>query len=55
MAEHLNVYFNSVFTRENISSLPVPDAKFQEAKSDYLRPLIVTPKMVVKNKGNERY
>ena len=36
MAEDLNGYFSSVFTRDDISSLPVPDAKFQEAKSDYL-------------------
>ena len=48
MAEYLNGYFSSVFTREDISSLPVQDAKFQEAKSDYLGPLIVTPKMVAK-------
>ena len=34
MAEDLNGYFSSVFTRKDISSLPVPDAKFQEAKSD---------------------
>ena len=37
-----------MFTRENISSLPVPDAKFREAKSDYLGQLIVTPEMVGK-------
>ena len=37
-----------MFTREDISSLPVPDAKFQEAKSDYLGQLIVTPEMVGK-------
>ena len=37
-------------TREDISSLPVPDAKFQEAKSDYLEQLIVTPEMVAKEK-----
>ena len=48
MAEYLNGYFSSVFTREDISSLPVPDAQFQEAKSDYLRQLIVTPEMVAK-------
>ena len=48
MAEDLNGYFSSVFTREDISSLPVSDAKFQEAKSDYLGKLIVTPQMVVK-------
>ena len=48
MAEYLNGYFNSVFTREDISSLPVSNAKFQEAKSDYLGQLIVTPEIVAK-------
>ena len=46
MAENINDYFSSVFTREDISSLPVPDAKFQETKSYYLGQLIVTPEMV---------
>ena len=41
MAEDLNGYFSSVFTREDISSLPVPDAK-----SDYIGQLIVIPEMV---------
>ena len=41
MAEYLNGYFSSMFTTEDFSSLPVPDAKFQEAKSDYLGQLIV--------------
>ena len=36
MAEDLNDYFSSVFTREDISSLPAPDAKFQGDKSDLL-------------------
>ena len=48
MAEDLNGYCSSVLTREDINSLPVPDAKFQEAKSDYLGPLIVIPEMVAK-------
>ena len=48
MAENLNGYFSSVFTREDISSLPVPDAKFQEVKSEYLGQLIVTTEMVAK-------
>ena len=48
MAEDLNGYFSSVFTREHISSLPIPDAKFQEAKSYYLGQLIVTPEMIAK-------
>ena len=37
-----------MFTREDISSLSVPDTKFQESKSDYLGQLIVTPEMVAK-------
>ena len=48
MAEDLNGYFSSVFTKEDISPLPVPDAKFQEVKSEYLGQLIVTPEMVAK-------
>ena len=42
MAEDLNGYITSVFAREDISSLPVPHAKFQKAKSDYSGQVIVT-------------
>ena len=52
MAEDLNGFFSSVFTREEISSLLVPGAKFQESKSDYLGRVLVTPEMVAK-KGND--
>ena len=45
MAQDLNGYFSSVFTKEDISSLPVTHAKFQEAKFDYLGPLIVAKKI----------
>ena len=31
-----------------MEELPVPDAKFQEGKSDYLGPLIATPEMAAK-------
>ena len=48
MAKHLNGYFSSVFTREDISSLPVPGAKFLEAKLEYLGQLIVNAEMVAK-------
>ena len=48
MAEDLNGYFISVFTKEDISSLPVADAKFQGVKSDYLGPLVVTPELGAK-------
>ena len=36
-------------TREDISSLPVTDAKFHEANSYYLWQLIVIPDVVAKN------
>ena len=48
MAEDLNGYFSSMFFTQNISSLLVPDAKFQEAKSDYLNQFTVTPELVGK-------
>ena len=43
MAENLNDNISSEFTIEDIISLPVPDAKFQEDKCNYLGQLIVTP------------
>ena len=48
MAEDLNGYFSSMFTREDIRALPVPYATFQEAKLDYLWQFVVTPEMVAK-------
>ena len=46
MAENLNEYFSSVFTREDISILPVLETKFEGREFGYLGQLIVTPKMV---------
>ena len=46
MAENLNEYFSSVFTRENISILPVLETKFEGREFDYLGQLIVTPTVV---------
>ena len=40
MAKYLHLFFNSVFSREDIISLNVSDAKFQEAKSYYMRHLV---------------
>ena len=37
-----------MFTREDISVLPVPETKFEGRESDYLGQLIVTPKLVAK-------
>ena len=45
MGKDLNGYFSSVFAREDISSLPVPDAKSQEAQ-------IILFKAVNCNSGN---
>ena len=46
MAEDINGYLCTLFNGDDISSLPVPYAKFQEAKPDYLGPLIVSSEMV---------
>ena len=48
MAENLNEYFSSVFTREDSSSLLVPESKFEGRESDYLGQVIVPPKMLAK-------
>ena len=42
MAEVLNAYFSTVFTIENIISLPVPVTKFEGDKSEHLGQLFVT-------------
>ena len=46
MAEYLNDYFSSMFTREDISILPVLETKFEGREFGYLGQLIVTPTMV---------
>ena len=48
MAEVLNEYFCSVFTTEDISSLPVPVNKLEGNKSEHLRQLFVTHEMIAK-------
>ena len=42
MAEELNVHFSSVFTREDTSSLPVPETKFNGSEEEKLGQLVVT-------------
>ena len=46
MAEELNMHFSSVFTREDTSSLPVPETKFNGSDEEKLGQLIVTPEVV---------
>ena len=48
MAEVRNEYFSSVFTTEDISSLPVPFTKFDGNTSEHLGQLFVTPEMILK-------
>ena len=48
MAEVLNEYFRSVFTTEDISSLPVPFTKFEGNTSEHLGQLFVTPEIILK-------
>ena len=52
MAEKLNMHFSSVFTRENTSSLPVPETKFKGSEGDMLGQLVVTPEVVVSKINN---
>ena len=51
MAEELNMHFSSVFTREDISSLPVPETKFKGSGEERMGKLVVTAE-VVANKIN---
>ena len=48
MTEVLNECFSSVFTTEDISSLPALFTKFEGNTSDYLGQLFVTPEMIAK-------
>ena len=44
MAEDLNMHFSSVFKREDTSSLPVPETKFNGSEEEMLGQLIVPQK-----------
>ena len=52
MAEELNRHFSSVFTREDTSSLPVPDTKFKGSERERFGQLVVTPEVVVSKINN---
>ena len=41
MAEELNMHFSSVFTREDTSSLPVPETKFEGSEGGSFGQLVV--------------
>ena len=52
MAEELNMQFSSVFTREDTSSLPVPEPKFKGSEGERLGQLVVTPEVVATKLNN---
>ena len=52
MAEELNMHFSSVFTREDTSSLPVPETKCNGSEEEKLGQLIVTPEVVASKINN---
>ena len=52
MAEELNMQFSSVFTREDTSSLPVPETKFEGSERERLGQLVVTPEAVANKINN---
>ena len=52
MAEELNLHFTSVFTREDTSSLPVPETKFNGPEGERSGQLIVTPEVVATKINN---
>ena len=52
MAEELNLHFSSVFTREDISSLPVPETKLNGPEEERLGQLVVTPELVASKINN---
>ena len=52
MAEELNMHFSSVFTREDTSSLPVPETKFKGSEGERLGQLFVTPEVIASKINN---
>ena len=52
MAEELNTHFSSVFTREDTSSFPVPETKFEGSEGERLGQLVVNPDIVANTINN---
>ena len=46
------MHFSSVFTREDTSSLPVPETKFEGSEGERLGQLVVTPEIVANKINN---
>ena len=54
MAEELNMHFSSVFMREDTSSLPVPETKFEGSVWERLGQLVVPPEVVASKINNKK-
>ena len=52
MADELNMHFSSVFTREDTSSLPVQETKFNGSEGERLGQFAVTPEVVASKINN---
>ena len=52
MAEKLNMHFSSVFTRDDTSSLPIPEKTFNGSEVERLGQLVVTPEVVASKIDN---
>ena len=46
------MHFSSVFTREDTSSIPVPETKFKGSEGERLGQLVVTPEVVANTINN---
>ena len=55
MAEELNMYFSSVFTREDTSLLPVPETNYHGSEWERLGQLVVTPEVVASKINSMKY
>ena len=51
-ADELNMHFSSVSTREDTSSLPVPETKFKLSEGGRLEQLVVKPEVVASKINN---
>ena len=52
MAEELNMHFSSVFTREDTSSLPVPEKKFNGTEGGKVGAVVVILEVVASKVNN---
>ena len=53
MAEELNMHFSSVFTREDTTSLPVPETTFKGSEGERLGQLVVVASKINHLKENK--